>query len=389
MKKSRVCESVKRKAYEFYKSNNLSQAEVVEKFNISRSTFERYLKKQKLSEELDEFIPEGQKLKGSSALYKDGVKVLEWVKTDHDKERQLELVKEAVEAITSEIEPIEEIPAPKANNSDLMTFLPMGDPHIGLYCWEEEVGEKFDLEIAKRDLMQATMQLVDGVSNSSRCIIANLGDFFHADNMEGKTARSGHVLDMASRAPHMMRTGFEIMRFCIDYAAKKFETVEVINAVGNHDDLLSMALSSMLANVYEKNHRIIIHDQPTTRHYVRHDKVLIGVTHGNNTKDQDLPLVMATEKAKEWGETMFRYFFRGHHHHDSRKEYNGCIVEQCRTLAARDAHATAGGWLAGRDMKAIVFHKKYGEVARNVCSIDMLRDSQNGNRDKKLPYPIS
>jgi hypothetical protein len=87
---------------------------------------------------------------------------------------------------------------------------------------------------------------------------------------------------------------------------------------------------------------------------------------------------MATERAEWWGLTRHRYFYRGHHHHDERKEYNGCMVEQFRTLAAGDSYTVAGGWLAGRDMKLIVHHSEYGEVQRTVCSIDLLRDILGG-----------
>jgi hypothetical protein len=163
------------------------------------------------------------------------------------------------------------------------------------------------------------------------------------------------------------------MRQCIETALTRHETVEVINAIGNHDEVLSMALSIMLANVYENEPRVIVHDAPTRRHYVRHGKVLIGVTHGDRTKDSDLPGIMAAEKAEDWGQTRHRYFYRGHHHHDTRMEYNGCMVEQFRTLAPGDAYAVGGGWLSGRDMKLIVHHADYGEVARSTCSIDMLR----------------
>lgn len=69
-------------------------------------------------------------------------------------------------------------------------------------------------------------------------------------------------------------------------------------------------------------------------------------------------------------------FLRGHFHHDAKKEFNGCIVEQFRTLAPGDSYAVPHGYLAGRDMKMILMHSKYGEVGRSVCSIDMLRDRE-------------
>lgn len=169
------------------------------------------------------------------------------------------------------------------------------------------------------------------------------------------------------------------MRQCIESALTRHKTVEVVNAIGNHDTVLSMVLSIMLANVYEDEPRIIIHDQPTWRHYIRHGKVLIGVTHGDRTKDRELPGIMATEKAVDWGETKHRFYYRGHQHHDERMEFKGCIVEQFRTLAPQDAYTSSHGWLSGQDMKLITHHKEYGEVGRVTCSIDMLRDLRIGH----------
>lgn len=74
-----------------------------------------------------------------------------------------------------------------------------------------------------------------------------------------------------------------------------------------------------------------------------------------------------------WGQTKHRYFYRGHHHQDRVQEFNGCKVEQFRTLAAGDAYAVGAGYLSGRDMKLITMHSEFGEVARSTCSIDLLK----------------
>ena len=319
-------------------------------------------------------LPEGQRVKGLSTLYDtDGKKVLEWVKTTEDQERQQEILRESLAEMAASLPRITPKPADKKYPDELMSVIPFGDPHFGMYAWAEEVGNDFDLDIAKRDLCAAVQYLVSQSPTSQRCVIVNLGDFFHADNLEGKTAKHGNVLDMDTRLPKVIRVGVSAMRQCIETALTRHKTVEVINAIGNHDEVLSMALSIMLANVYEDEPRVIVHDAPTRRHYIRHGKVLLGITHGDRTKDSQLPGIMATERAEDWGQTRHRYFYRGHHHHDTRMEYNGCMVEQFRTLAPGDAYAVGGGWLSGRDMKLIVHHKEYGEVARTTCSIDMLR----------------
>lgn len=318
-------------------------------------------------------VPEGYKVKGVSTYYNSkGVAAGQWVKSTADAERQREMMQAACEAMAEDMPKLPAAPAPGATLGSLLAVYPLGDPHVGMLSWGEETGADFDLRIAERDLCAAMAYLVQQAPAAKRAVIINLGDYFHADNMVGMTSRSGNVMDMDSRLPKMFRVGIKIMRQLIDSALKKHETVEVVNAIGNHDDVLAMVMSVMLANIYENEPRIIIHDQPTSRHYIQHGKVLIGVTHGHQTKDTELPGIMATERPKLWGNTQYRYFYRGHHHHDSLKEYNGCIVEQFRTLAAGDAYAVSGGFLSGRDMKCIIHHSEYGEVARNTCALEML-----------------
>lgn len=82
---------------------------------------------------------------------------------------------------------------------------------------------------------------------------------------------------------------------------------------------------------------------------------------------------MATDRAKDWGETEFRYLHTGHIHHDTMKEYPGVKVESFRTLAAKDAYATWNGYRSGQDSKAIVYHRDFGEVERHTVNIAMVK----------------
>ena len=49
------------------------------------------------------------------------------------------------------------------------------------------------------------------------------------------------------------------------------------------------------------------------------------------------------------------------------------VLEQHRTLASKDAYASRGGYLSGRDSKVITYHKDYGEVGRSTININMLK----------------
>jgi hypothetical protein len=81
---------------------------------------------------------------------------------------------------------------------------------------------------------------------------------------------------------------------------------------------------------------------------------------------------MAADRSKDWGETQHRYWYTGHVHHDTLKEFPGCTVETFRTLAARDAWHHKSGYRAGRDMKCDIIHKDHGRVCRHIVGIEML-----------------
>jgi len=320
-------------------------------------------------------VPEGHIVKGKSTLLdaQTGEPKLEWVKTSLDKQQQLDVAREAINALVSDIKPVQ--PKLRKDAGDnLMTVIPITDMHIGMYAWGDEVGDDYDTEKAITALTASIGYLVNMAPPSKRCVIMQLGDFFHAENMEGVTSRSRNVLDMDTRMQRVITQGMFALRHCIDEALKRHDKVELVSVAGNHDEILGHALRSAFSMLYADEPRVEVHNSPSSRQYIKFGKVLIGAVHGHQTKDRDLPGIMATERPEDWGQTKHRYFFRGHHHHDNRVEYNGCIVEQFRTMSAGDAYAVEHGFLSGRDMKAIVYDPNYGEMSRTVCSVDLIRE---------------
>lgn len=357
-----------------------SQAAAAIHLNMNKRSLERRLAKIRKKEQgIDcsgREIPEGHTVKGTSTLYDatTGEPKLEWVKTDLDKQARLEAIRSAVESLVNVEKPKPKKKKSIPNAQKLMTVIPITDMHIGMYAWGEEVGEDYDVEKAISLLCGAVDYLVDMAPSSEKCVILQMGDFFHADNMSGYTERSKNILDIDGRMSRVLELGWHALERCIDRALDKHESVEVVCVPGNHDEFISIATQNHFKSMYREEPRCYVHPEPTTRKYVKYGKNLIGVTHGHQTKDQSLPGIMAAEKPKEWGETTHRRFFRGHHHHDNRVEYNGCIVEQFRTLAAKDAYAAEHGFLSGRDLKAITFDEEYGEVARSIVSVNYLKE---------------
>jgi hypothetical protein len=302
----------------------------------------------------------------------------EWVKTSKSQEEIKEAMQEYATGLADEIPKAKRIEVPDHWHKGLCSVIPIGDAHIGMFAWDKETGENWDLMRAEHYMCSAFDYLVDKSVSCEKCIIINVGDYFHYHAMEAKTERSGHILDAAGRPQGMIQTGMKIMRYAIERAARKHGSVEVINASGNHDGLLAFMLSIALKNIYEDCDHITINTQPTFRHYTRWGKVLIGVTHGDKARDPQLGYIMAEEVPQLWGETTLRTWFRGHHHHNNaalqstRVDHGRVVVEQVATIAAGDAYAVNNGYLSNRDMKSIIFHESGAEVDRHTCSIQML-----------------
>lgn len=315
-------------------------------------------------------VPDGYIAKGTSTLYRpDGSISAQWVKTTRDEERLHEMQLRAIASMAAELPKLPPRKASGVWRTDLLTVYPIGDPHIGMYAWGEETGEDWDLEIAERVHCGAMRELVHAVPATDTGVVLNLGDMFHYDGLRAETPRSGHALDADGRYAKMIDVGIKILRQCIESALTKHNHVHVMNLPGNHDESSALFMSVALRHMYEREPRVTIEASPSVFQYFRFGKVLLGAHHGHTCKPEKLPGVMATDRARDWGETLYRHWLTGHVHHEFKKEQGGCTVESFNTLAAKDAYAANGGWRSNRTMSAVIYHREFGEVARSkVCA---------------------
>ena len=314
-------------------------------------------------------VPEGFAVKGVSTQYgADGAIVSQWVKSNRAEADKLEMLAEAVSRIA---EPFrggaDPVPMPGCTSSDIMNFIPLGDPHLGMYAWAAETGASFDLDIAEANLVAAVDHLIEGAPPADHCVVANMGDFFHVDS-GANTTTAGTRQDVDTRWPKVLQVGIRTMRRCIDRALTRHKRVTVINEIGNHDDNSSIMLAQCLANFYEREPRVTVDTSPESFHWIRFGKCLIGTTH-KPLKPEQLLAIMANDRAKDWGETLYRHVYCGHVHHDSSKELPGFSMETLRTLAASDRYHRSSGYRSGRDLKMDTWHLEYGRINRITAGI--------------------
>jgi hypothetical protein len=319
--------------------------------------------------------PLGYHLRGASTLLDaEGNTVQQWVKTAKDGLDPLALL-ELFKEVVAEDPPKARAkvkPTPQAHSKELLTVYPMGDPHLGMYSWAPETGANFDIKIAEHNLCEAMDKLVGLAPPSETALIAELGDFFHSDNASNRTSRSGAALDVDGRWAKILKVGIRAMVRCIDLALAKHKTVRVVCEIGNHDDHTAIMLALALDAYYRDEPRCQVDTSPSPYHWLEFGKCLIGITHGHNTKAQNLPGIMAHDRREAWGRTLHRHFYCGHVHHESLKEYPGCTVETVRTLAAGDAWHHASGYRSGRSAFCDVWHKDRGQILRHTVGIEQV-----------------
>lgn len=318
-------------------------------------------------------VPEPFMVRGTSSYYdKDGKLAGQWVKSTLDDSKLELMVRQAVEMMANDIKGLSPVVTPpKISNKDILTVIPMGDPHFGLYAWHQDAGDDFDLDIAEKLTCGAIDRLISSAPNSETVLLLNLGDMFHADNQKNVT-NSGHQLDVDGRWAKVQQVGLRAIIYCIRRLLEKHKKVIFRINKGNHDGHSSYALALMISCYFHNQPRVEVDLSPSVSWYYHFGKVLIGSTHGDTIKQNDMLGIMAADKPEEWGKSKYRYWYVGHVHHKQVKEFHGGIVEYFRTLAARDAWHQGQGYRAGRDMCAIVLHKEFGEIERHVCDIGMI-----------------
>lgn len=259
------------------------------------------------------------------------------------------------------------IKAPQYRNTDTSIWIPMGDPHFGMYSWGMETGEDYDVDIAVSIHNAAIQKLLDSYTKVDCIYICSLGDLLHADNRRQMTEKSGHLLDVDGRYWRVVDMTTEALCRAIEFAATKAKQVKVILIDGNHDPHSSGHIARTLESYYKNVRHIEIDTRPTKHRYEVYGNNLIGLVHGDTTRSlASLPSVMSCDMREDWGRTHNHYWYTGHIHQQKVFEYPSCVVESFNSMTAKDAYAAEHGYRSRRQMTAIEIHREHGEIGRRV-----------------------
>ncbi len=310
----------------------------------------------------------------STLLDAEGNVSQQWIKTDSSTQNREGLILEALEQhmqrYKGAAEPRRFAPDQIKNTEDKRVSILLGDPHIGMLSWFFETGADFDCKIAESHMVTAVDLMVERCPHAGSCVVANLGDFFHANDDTALTPRGGNRLDVDSRFVRVTEIGYRMLRGIIDRAREKYPKVIVVNLPGNHDPNAARGIGKWLEAVYENCPEVEILPNANPYVFLEFGDNLHMYHHGDGAKVEQLPAVMAAwDKGRPWGRCEYREIQHGHYHHLRQKEHPGVVVEGSRTLAPGDFWHHMQGYRSGRGMRAIVHHRTLGRLSEHVVGI--------------------
>jgi hypothetical protein len=316
-------------------------------------------------------VPDGFTVKGVSTYYNDeGKPIGQWVKSQSDKERQLELLVERMENSLELVKPFKPTKPPKQSDDNLLSLLTITDFHVGSACWEAETGDNFDTKIAADIFLNAMHDMLAACPKSKTGLLNILGDFIHFDgiNLQPITSGGGHVLDADTRYTKIVDVSMSIVREAVKMMLKRFERVVVVVAEGNHDISSSVWLRKYIKHLFE-NSRVEVIDNAFPYYAYLHGNCMLGFHHGHKMKLANLHKLFASEPRfrEMWGKASAGvYIHMGHYHHERVIEDGGAIAEMHPSLTGRSSYEARGGWMSQRGAKVITYDKLDGEVHRTT-----------------------
>lgn len=370
------CETERQAEVFRLRQQGLTNKQIAERLNVDSRSVYRIMRRVKeraaksgYSPEHDwnHPVPDGHKIKGVSTFYDDdGRPVRQWVKSQTDEKRQFEILLERLEEAHSGIPPFKPSKKPGKVESSLLSLLTVTDFHLGMYAYEAETGEDWDIKIARDVFLNSIHDMVSASPKAGTGMLCQLGDFLHWDGILNVTPQSGHILDADTRYAKLVDLTMSVMAEAVNIMLAHFGRVVIVNAEGNHDISGSIWLRKHLAHLFSKDRRVQVIDNDYPYYAYLHGQTMLGFHHGHKMKLPQLHKLFASEPRfrEMWGKSNYTYIHTGHYHHERVVEDGGAVAEQHPTLAARDAYAARGGWVSRRGAKMITYHDVDGEVSR-------------------------
>lgn len=238
------------------------------------------------------------------------------------------------------------------------------DPHLGKLAWAPEAGENYDIKIAKSRFKEATAYFMDLAKalQVTKILFVLGNDLFHTDGMSNTTT-GGTPQDWDVRWQKAFTEVRKLMILCIDNL-RTVAPVDVVIVPGNHDRAQCYYLGEALECWYNNCAEVCVDNAPKLRKYYSFGTNLLGFTHGSEEKQEDLPIIMATEEPMLFAQASHKEWHTGHLHKYLAEEKFGVTRRILPSIAGTDAWHKSKGYVGNiKSAQAYLYSANEGFLA--------------------------
>jgi hypothetical protein len=252
----------------------------------------------------------------------------------------------------------------KTKDAHCLVFDP-ADIHIGKICSSFETGEEYNMQIAVKRVREGLHGILNKsvAFNIDKIIFIAGNDILHIDNPK-RTTTSGTPQDTDG----MWYENFVVAKKLLVEVIETLMTIADVHVVynpSNHDFMSGFMLLQCVEAWFTNCNQVTFDNDMKHRKYTVYGDNLIGSTHMDGAKQQDLPLLMAHEASLTWHRCKHRYIYGHHIHHKTAKDYMSVCVETLRSPSGTDSwHHRNGYQHAPKAIEGFIHHPNHGQIAR-------------------------
>ena len=239
------------------------------------------------------------------------------------------------------------------------------DVHIGKLCTSFETGQDYNQQIAVKRVKEG----VDGIINKARgfnidkIIFIGGNDILHTDTPR-RTTTNGTPQDTDG----MWYENFLMAKQLYVDVLEKLITIADVHFTfnpSNHDYTNGFFLADVIGTYFRNCKNITFDCSIAHRKYTMYGNSLIGTTHGDGAKQNDLGMLMSVEAKDMWSKAKHRYFYTHHVHHKTGKDLINVTVESLRSPSPADSwHHRNGYQHSPEAIEGFIHSKEHGQIAR-------------------------
>ena len=264
-------------------------------------------------------------------------------------------------------------PKIKRTKGNHLLVINPADVHIGKLAVALETGDEYNTKIATERVLEGITGLIEKSKgfNIEKVLFCIGNDILHIDNVYNTTT-AGTPQDANGKWWQHFELALDVYVKCVEIL-RQIAPVDVIHSMSNHDYQSGFHLAHALKSWFRNTKDVTFDISVAHRKYYKYGSSLIGLEHGDGAKMSNLPLLMAQERAVEWSETKYRYWYLHHLHHKVKhkwldtKDYIGVTVEYMRSPSGTDSwHSRKGFTGVQKAVEGFIHEKEAGQIARLV-----------------------